>query len=318
MANCHSSFQQFNANLIINKSKRDRLISAKDALRKKIRDYFSENHPEYKMDFYIQGSYKMKTMIRTKDDTCDLDDGIHFKLEPDVSPSTLQKWVYNAVKDHTEGGAMHKSKCIRVIYKGDFHIDLPVYKQADSDNYPYLAVKGKGWDEEESDPKGFVEWFNNRKSEQLLKVTRYLKAWGDTKSKKMPSGLAMTLFAEKYLIPNDRDDVALKDTLVFMKAGLSANWSAYMPTRPFDNILSRYDETFKSNFFDALDAFIEDATIAVNEDSQLKASKLWRKHLGSRFPLEEDKESDNKNAILEMARSGTHKPYYQYSNEGLD
>ena len=51
---------------------------------KKIKDYFNENHPEYKPTFYIQGSYKMGTTIRTKEDECDLDDGCYFIPKPDV------------------------------------------------------------------------------------------------------------------------------------------------------------------------------------------------------------------------------------------
>ena len=35
----------------------------------------------------------MKTGIRTKDDICDLDDGVYFMREPDVSAATLFKGV---------------------------------------------------------------------------------------------------------------------------------------------------------------------------------------------------------------------------------
>ena len=315
MANCHDLFLEFNSNLGITQTKKDSLMSSRDTLREKIKNHFKENHPDYKPEFFIQGSYKMKTLIRTKDDTCDLDDGIHFKMEPDVSPTTLQKWVFEAVEGHTTGGQEHRAKCIRVIYKNDYHIDLPVYKQADEDDYPYLAVKNKEWDEEESDPKGFVDWFNERKTDQITRNARYLKAWGDKKNHKMPSGLAMSLFAEKYNKENDRDDVALKDTLIAMRDNLKVNWEAKMPTRSFDDVLSKYDETFKNNFFDALDSFIGDAEKAIEEESQLEASKLWRKHLGSRFPLGEDEDENNRAAVVGIASSGSYKPYFQKKNQ---
>lgn len=310
MANCHNLFLDFDSNLNIAKSKKDSLMTSKDALREKIIKHFKEHHPDYKPEFFIQGSYKMKTLIRTKDDTCDLDDGVHFKNEPDVSPTTLQGWVYDAVEGHTDGGQEHRKKCIRVIYKNDYHIDLPVYKQTEDDDYPFLAVKDKEWDEEESDPKGFVDWYNDKKTEQMVRLTKYLKAWGDEDSKKMPSGLAMTLFSEKYIQKNDRDDIAMKDTLIEMRDRLNENWEAIMPKKPCDDVLSKYDETFKNNFFSSLDSFIEDAEKAIEQDSQLKASKLWRKHLGSRFPLGEDEGSDNKSAVIGIASSGSHKPYF--------
>ena len=59
MANLNSNFQDFYGNLQITNTKRQKLITSRNNLRKKIKDYFNENHPEYNPTFYIQGSYKM-------------------------------------------------------------------------------------------------------------------------------------------------------------------------------------------------------------------------------------------------------------------
>ena len=83
MANTHNLFTQFNGELQITASKLDRLMTSRDHLRKTIKKYFDENHSKYKPSFYIQGSYKMGTTIRTKDDTCDLDDGVYFENNPE-------------------------------------------------------------------------------------------------------------------------------------------------------------------------------------------------------------------------------------------
>lgn len=310
MANCHKLFLEYNSNLNITKSKNENLITSRDSLRERIKKYFKENHPDYNPEFFIQGSYKMNTLIRTKDDTCDLDDGVHFRCNPDVSPTTLQNWVYNAVEGHTSGGQEHRKKCIRVIYSNDYHIDLPIYKQHEDDEYPFLAIKQKEWDEEESNPKGFIEWFNEQKTKQMVRLTKFLKAWGDKEQNKMPSGLAMTLFAEKYIVEDERDDIALKNSLIELKDGLMDKWEALMPTKPEDDIIAKHDKDFQDNFFDSLNTFIEDAEKAIKEDSQLKASKLWRKHLGNRFPLGDDDNSSNKKAILGIASSGSYKPYF--------
>jgi hypothetical protein len=48
------------------------------------------------------------------------------------------------------------------------------------------------------------------------------------------------------------------------------------------------------NFLEALKNFIQDAESALNEKNQLKSSKLWKKHLGDRFPDGEDKDEDEK------------------------
>ncbi|MFH6983371.1 CBASS cGAMP synthase [Marinoscillum luteum] len=293
MASCHNLFQDFHQNIRLLKSKRDKMKSSKEALRKKIVNHFKEKHPEYKPKFYIQGSYKTKNGIRYKDDTADLDDGVYFERDPDVTATTLQKWVYEAVEGHTSGGQQHKKKCIRVIYAGDFHIDLPVLYKTDDMDHPRLAVKNEGWVDD--DPKEFVEWFNRSKDQdgQLIRDTMYLKAWGDHKRNSMPSGLCMTILGEKNAKYDDRDDISLHETLKNIKNSLSAFWTCTMPTWPYENLFEKYDQTFKDNFFKNLDAFIEDADEAIQTDDKGKASKLWRKHLGDRFPKYENTEENS-------------------------
>ncbi len=304
MADCHNLFLDYNGELNINKSKKDLLKDSKEALREKIRKYFAKNHPEYKPQFFIQGSYKMGTMIRTKDDECDLDDGVYFLRKPDVTATTLQKWVYDAVEGHTAGGQQSRKKCVRVIYANDYHIDLPVYYQLEGDNeHPFLAVKNEGW--EESDPKEFIDWFRDVKTDQMVRISRYFKGWSDHKRNNMPSGLAMAVLAEKNLVENDRDDVAIRDTLENIRKSLKEKWECVMPTTPKDDLFAKYDETFKNNFFAALDEFIADANEAIMEDCQEKASKLWRKHLGSRFPLGKKQIAEEASAIGAAETSGT-------------
>lgn len=47
MANTHNLFTQFNGELQITTSKRDRLMTSRDHLRKTIKKYFDENHSKY-------------------------------------------------------------------------------------------------------------------------------------------------------------------------------------------------------------------------------------------------------------------------------
>ncbi|SEQ60292.1 cyclic GMP-AMP synthase DncV-like nucleotidyltransferase [Neolewinella agarilytica] len=312
MANCHSLFSTFNGELQITSTKRANLIKSKDALRKAIIKWFKENHPEYVPKFWIQGSYKMKTVIRTKDDMCDLDDGIYFLCEPDVTPATLQNWVYQAVCDHTKEGATRHRKCVRVHFAKDYQIDLPIYKKADGDDHPWLCVKGGTWAEEQSDPKEFVEWYDEERNHQLTRIIRYLKSWGDTVRHNMLSGLAMTLVAQANYDEDDRDDQALYNILVAIRSSLKSNWQAKMPTTPGDDILAEYDHDFRDRFFSHLDSFIEDAKNALEQESEKKASNLWRKHLGKRFPEGEDDDAktDNVNRLKEVASRGTVAPYW--------
>lgn len=297
MANCNKLFKEFDIALNVRQTKKDKLKISKNDLRERIRKDFNKNHPDFKPTFYIQGSFKLGTTIRTKDDECDIDDGVYFLKKPTVTGTTLQNWVKSAVTGATSEEPEHKEKCIRVYYKGDYHIDLPVYYKEETDLHPKLAVKNKDW--EESDPKEFIEWFKKVKTEQLVRVIKYLKAWCDTKRQKMPNGLTMTVWAEKYIkYSEDRDDIALKETLVEMEKKLKNKFSCVMPTTPNDDLVADYEQSRIDNFFNNLKNIIKDADRAINEKNQLSASKLWQKHLGQYFPDGEDEDIDFKDEAL--------------------
>ena len=310
MANTHNLFQSFNNNLHITKTKEDGLIRSRDNLREKIKNYFAENHPNYHPSFWIQGSYKMHTMIRTKDDTCDLDDGVRFDSNPDkVTCTTLQSWVKEAV-DGTTDSVLHRNKCITVDYKADYNIDLPVYLyDKEIHSHPFLAVKNGNW--REDDPEEMVDAFNDAKDKegQLLRLVRYLKSWANNKGGDMPSGLALTILAMDNFIINDRDDIALKFTLIEIERALKIRFACNVPATPNDDIFANYSLTRKDNFMKRLSAFIEDAKKAINEINNKKASELWRKHLGERFPLGKDEDEKSANADSVASVVGNSKPY---------
>ena len=299
MANCHNLFGGFNTEISLTSNKKSKMTTSKDGIRERIRKYFKENHSEYTPKFYIQGSYKMKTGIRTKDDICDLDDGVYFFRTPDVTATTLQSWIWDAVNGYTSTSPEHRKKCIRNIFSGDYEIDIPVYYKVGGQEYK-LAVKNNGW--EDGDPKALINWFNSNKDAngKIVKVIKELKAWCDYKRNKMPSGLAMTILAmnaKNNIVLNDRDDILLTDTLREIKKTLAHKFECIVPVTPKDNLFGDYDGTRETNFLNNLDSFLSDAEAALKEQNHLKASKLWQKHLGNRFPDGEDKnEQSNSNS----------------------
>lgn len=307
MANLDYLLKKFNDELSITDSKKTKMIASKDHLRVKIKDYFEKNYAGYTPKFYIQGSYKLKTLIRTKDDTCDLDDGVYFTNNPDnVTCTTLQKWVKKAVEGTTDATPTHKKKCIRVDYKAGYNIDLPVMVfDEDNDQHPWLAVKNG--DFQLDDPKEFVEYFKKYKTDQMVRVIKYLKSWCDHKRGDMPCGLAMTVLALDCYQDNKRDDVALKYTLIEIEKTLKRNFACVMPTTPNDDLFENYSTAKRENFMENLAAFIDDAQKAVEEPNHLKASRLWKKHLGNRFPEGENK---NDSSLAGFANTiGNSKPY---------
>lgn len=322
MANCHNLFMKFNGDgyLKIPQSKIDKLNLSDENIRQVIKEHFEKNHPKYIPKFYRQGSNQMGTMIRTKDDTCDLDDGVYFKSNPyNVTCATLQQWIKDAVEGITDSVPSHRKKCITVDFKAGYNVDLPVLIfDKSKDTHPKLAVKDDEFTDD--DPKEFYDHFNQLASAQLIRIIRYLKAWCDFKRQKMPSGLAMTILALNHIQKNERDDVALKYTLIEIEKSLKFNFVCYMPTTPKDNLFRDYEKkqqdnaaTRKENFLYNLSAFISDAKSAVDDEkNQFRASKLWKKHLGDRFPEGTDAEEESPNATSLGPIIGNQKPYCEY------
>ncbi|MEO8400159.1 MAG: hypothetical protein ABI550_10180 [Ignavibacteriaceae bacterium] len=245
-------------------------------------------------EFFTQGSSArdMKTIIIKIDGTYD------------VSAETVQRYIYAAVKDHTDGGAKHKQKCIRVLYKCNYDIDFTAYYEVDGESYSYLAIKGNEWIKD--DPSKLIAWLIEKKDPngQLIRIIKYVKAWASklNASFKMPSGIALTIWVANNFQSNDeRDDQSLLSTLKATKSALGSYVYCRCPVEPYDDLVSKRDDDQKKKFLQALENFCNDAQKAMDAKNQRDASKLWRKHLGDRFPLGADEDVDEKEQALMVA-----------------
>lgn len=292
MANLHLSFLEFYDALKIIKTKRDQITKSHNHLRELIKKEFSARHPEYTIGFWIQGSWKMGTTIRTKDDECDLDDGFYITPEPDLSSMTVKNWVQAAVDEVTKKGTSKKNKCIRVQYTGGYHIDIPVYVKSSFGNYlehPKLATRDGGY--VLSDPRELCNWFAEKKknNDQLIRIISYMKAWCDNVSHTMPSGLALTILAAENQVKNERDDIALLRTLEAIRNKLKNSFVCIVPAVPRDNVLSDFADR-KEKIISDFDRIISYGEKAIAEKNMLKASRQWIYVLGERYPKAEDKD----------------------------
>lgn len=313
MANCNKHFSEFDGIIKLTNSRKKSLKVSRKELRSKVKRWFKENKPELEQPkFGGQGSLSTNTIINPlprvkiingKEKSFlkyDVDDGIYFIGEKDLedrpAPSTYHSWVYKAVEGHTETPPVDKNTCVRTIFSDGHHIDQPIYyKQGET---PELAHKKLGYID--SDPKEFTDWFNKKanQNEQLRRLVRAAKAWCDNRhfineSQKMPSGLIMTiLITENAVYRDNRDDIALKETLINIRSKLNISFTCYRPTTPKEeNLLVDYNQ--KDYFMSCLTNFIEDAKEALKEKNFKKATELWRKHLSNRFPLGEDKDDES-------------------------
>lgn len=285
MANLHNQFLQFEKTVSLSAAKKKKLISSRQALEKRIKEYFKVNANFLVPKFYIQGSYKMGTMVVDKEGTYDVDLGVYFLEKPNIESITLQKHVASAVKDQTVSGIEHRDKCIRVKYKGDFDIDLPVYYITPTDKHLYLATKN-GW--VKSDPKELCDWFKNKKDKngQVLRLVKYFKSWAKQRTKKMPSGIAFSVWVANNYMPDSRDDRAFYETakaIATTFGGGFVDTVVINPATPKDNLL-KLDFDQRTNFKTVFKQMLSEIEHALQTNSNSKALNIWKQQFGDKFP----------------------------------
>lgn len=300
MADCHDLFLDFYDKIKLSSSKEEYLRSARDALRDRIKNYFKNTRKEKIPEFFVQGSYAMKTIINPLGGEFDIDDGVYLQnLDKDKSnwpsPEIVHYWIYKAVEEHTDDPPVDKRTCVRVIYSGDYHVDLPIYCIYNDELI--LAEKGEaGW--HVSDAKAIVDWFKNEvkdKNEQLRRIVRYLKAWADNKSKlgKLPSGFVLTVLAVNNYEESDRDDGAFAGMIRNMQSHLSSSVTILNPVDSSEHLDDHITESQMKNFKERLSTLLTNASAALKENSKEKACKIWKKEFGDRFLKCEGLEENN-------------------------
>lgn len=280
--NLHNLFLQYNQQISLSPNRKQKLMKAKNSIQNTIRSHFWNDSRFLEPRFYIQGSYKMNTLILKNDNSYDVDLGVYFDKIPNVKPITLQKSLHKAVHHHTNAGAVHREKCVRIIYQGEFNVDLPIFYLDRSRNIPHLATKS-GW--LKSDPKEFVEWFlaNNGRILQVQRLIKYLKAWAGSTRYKMPSGIALTVWACKAYVANDRDDLALLHTLKKIKSFFWWQVKCINPALPGDDLVHNLSSDQKDRFLDFLEELIDDLELSINDRNYLSAKNRLHKHFCRRF-----------------------------------
>lgn len=288
-SDCNEEFLKFSEALTITKTKKQLLIASRNTLQKKIKEHFTMKTSTTAPTFYIQGSYKQGTLIRKQDDTCDIDVGVYFAKKPSITPSALHNNVVTAIGQHTNEKATIKSKCVRIYYASQFHIDLPVYHKEGSKYF--IAIGDSGW--REDDPRLFTNWLKESTNDepQKIRVIKYFKAWADyvksTSGKKMPSGLALTLWVLKHFQRDKREDLAFLKTAISLNNYLTnasrSAWECTMPTVPGDSVIEKLTEDQRGNFLTALTNLTSQGTTVASSSSKEDALKFWKSNFGRWF-----------------------------------
>jgi hypothetical protein len=164
---------------------------------------------------WIQGSLKNHTLIRptSKFEEFDIDVGLYLIGEGDesgIDAVDIKSDLHDAIVDYCQFDSSArvpeevKERCERVVFSGDFHIDMPLY-YFNSQNDTVVLATESGW--EHSDPKGFQDWFDKSVDVSqrpiVRRIIKYLKAWASLKANsslaKPLSSMALTILVVEFI-----------------------------------------------------------------------------------------------------------------------
>lgn len=294
MANCHNLFQKFLTNISLSSTKKNNLLSARDAIRKRIRTYFKDTLQILVPKFHCQGSYSMQTLVAPLDGELDVDDGVYLQHLSAISqkdwpaPETVHSWLVKATENHTNEKPVDKRTCVRVIYAGQYHVDLPSYSLLLGD-YMHAEKGDKGW--HKSDPRAITQLFNETVEavgEQLRNNVKYLKAWADNKAQKngkMASSVILTVLAAQAYRSDQRDDVSFANMAAIISQRVQSSFVVLNPADQTEDLAKRLTTQEKTRFTQLVGQLTVKAQSALAEQSDEKAAKVWQSEFGERFPL---------------------------------
>lgn len=308
MADCNSEFSSFRENIQLGTTRVANLRCSRDAIRDRIINYYKEKGKNLP-SFCGQGSFKVKTGIVQLNEDYDIDYGVylnHLSTDKDAWPSTksVHKEICEAVEGQTDTPVIDKHACVRVQYKNNYHVDLAIY--GEHEGKIYLArTDSEKW--EENNPKLFTQWFLDKKrasGEQLRSVCQYIKKWSyyngwidDI------SGFLITILAGNHFYSyDDRDDIALSETLQEIVIDLDSNRRILRPVYPYKNMIEKMPDSKINSMIERFKYFRDNASKATACTDKKEACEIWRDLFGDDFPKYKDDKDSSFSPIYTIRR----------------
>lgn len=313
MANLQKQFEEFHNIIRIDYAMSDTLREKRDIILNRIHSYLTINNlPDFKR--ISQGSYKMKTgVVPIEDLEYDIDVGLRFPFsESDYTAKEVRKWIFEAVKDHTET-VEEKGPCIRVTYTDGYHVDLVMYAcwlDDFGEEQFRLAHKTRGW--VPANPIKLIEHVNNArevyegtednatKTDQFRRCTRDLRRWNDVaipcEDRSKPTGLALVLLAIKHLQPavtwdgKSNDRLAL-ERMAWAAANTFGRIIAEKPTPEFEDMFGRLSDKQMDELKERFRVLHKTLVDADTEKDPRKACQLLVEVFGDDFPVPSEEET---------------------------
>ncbi len=292
------SFLRTEVNL--NKTRLDTLQDRVDAV-----ESFISSHETFEnmfLEMIPAGSWAHRTIIKPVDDNDEFDADVLLSLEEqtDWLPKDYIQELYSAFRDSGtyKDIVSRKTRCLRINYAGDFHIDLVPYVERNGNHFitNRLDPKDEG-SFELSDPEGFSAWIDERErvtNGTFVKVVRLVKYLRDFKSTFVCKSIILTTLlgdevneVEAGTSPSLYADVP--STFVTLMGKLAKSLPESMPAvldpaGTGDNFTDRYGDDWNyENFRTRMVAYAAKAQEAYDETDRDNSITLWREIFGDSF-----------------------------------
>ncbi|MEZ5219681.1 MAG: hypothetical protein R2715_24570 [Ilumatobacteraceae bacterium] len=254
------------------------------------------------LDMIPAGSWAHRTIIKPVGDFDEFDGDVllYVKENTDWQPKDYIEQLYAAFRgsDTYKSKAQRKTRCVRIDYAGDFHVDVVPYLERFGSHY--ITNRLEPEDEgrfEASDPEAFSAWIDERQrasNGSFVKAVRLLKYLRDYKNTFSCKSIILTTLLGNELNPviaelqtNSYKDVptTLNTLLQALAKSLPETMPAVMdPAGTGDNFTDRYKDDWNyPNFRKRIISYADKVKQAFDETDREKSIKLWQDIFGTSF-----------------------------------
>lgn len=260
---------------------------------------------------WLQGSYKFGTQIRPArlNEEFDIDLGVYVEWhgsaqDGNIGAKQLKDKVQNILTDYANDAANDatevtapKTRCNRIRFTEDFHIDVPSYHLDREDDARELATEDDEW--EKSDPKAIYVWwkdqFDGNERDRARRMIRYLKMWAALTFDKAsrPSSILLTVLVARTLGTTATDNLSGDDEILrsVIKGTLDRLSSSSVVRNPANSTedLNRLSEDDFEALQVELEKFLGIADRALNAVDEYESADVWSEAFRHFFPFPEER-----------------------------
>lgn len=253
--------------------------------------------------FTPQGSWAQGTVIRPPRERNEFD--ADFLVIVDAVEGWEPKEYVNALyrafsaSSRYEDKVQHRTRCVRIDYAGDFHLDVvPCIERKGTRGTAYKVLNRDSNREEQSAPEAHTEWLRDRNKtvggNMLRKVIRLAKFQRDIKTNfSVKSILLTTLLGQQVTKADEYDSSSFVDVPTALRSlfGRLDDWLQARPAMPSvpnpvlrgEDLNRHWDQKQYANFRSMVHKYRSWIDDAYGDKDRKASLQKWRKVFGDEF-----------------------------------